>query len=256
MNSVLKIQLKNVCKAFDQKQVLQGVDLDIKTGESIVVMGGSGTGKSVMLKCLLGLIKADMGQICVDGIELVGAPRSTLDSVRAKISMLFQGAALFDSLPIWENIFFQPLQKGEITAMAAYQKTPEKLAAVGLPSEIIDFYPAALSGGMQRRVGIARAVAAKPEIILFDEPTAGLDPIISGLINQLIVKNVKELGATALTITHDLASARCIADRIAMLHQGKIIWQGTVAELDQTDDPYITQFIKGEIKGPINIDKI
>lgn len=254
MSDKIKIQLQDVHKAFGRKVVLNGLDLVIHEGESLVIIGGSGTGKSVMLKCLLGLMQPDAGSIKVDGKEVVKASAATVDDVRLNMSMLFQGAALFDSLPVWENVFFKLLQTSKISRGEARAKAPSILASVGLQKEVAELYPAELSGGMQRRVGIARAIAPRPEIILFDEPTAGLDPIISSVINDLILKNVKELGATAITITHDLASARHIADRIAMLYQGKIIWQGTVEELSNTDNQFVLQFIQGQIHGPINVD--
>ena len=254
MSKTVKIQLTNVHKSFAKKTVLKGLNLTVYEGESIVIIGGSGTGKSVMLKCLLGLMQPDQGSITVNSMELVQASTKVIENIRLDISMLFQGAALFDSLPVWENVYFKLLQRQQITRHDARRQAPNLLASVGLQKEVSELYPAELSGGMQRRVGIARAIAPKPEIILFDEPTAGLDPIISSVINDLILKNVKDLGATAVTITHDLASARYIADRIAMLHEGIIVWQGTVDELDTTDNTYVRQFINGQIHGPINVD--
>lgn len=249
-----RIRLQNVSKSFGAKKVLQNIALEVNTGESLAIIGGSGTGKSVLLKCILGLLQADTGSIQIDRAEISKASSQHMANVRQKIGMLFQGAALFDSLPVWENIFFGPLQKGLMSRGEARRLAPDHLAAVGLQREVCDLYPAELSGGMQRRVGIARTVASRPEILFFDEPTAGLDPVISSVINDLISQNVKKLGATAITITHDMISARKIADRVIMLHQGRIVWQGPIAELDTTDNPYIRQFIHGNAEGPINVN--
>ena len=246
--------LDNVHKSFGAKQVLQGLTLNINAGESVVVIGGSGTGKSVMLKCILGLITPDSGRISLAGDELVGASESTLDAARAKISMLFQGSALFDSLTVWENIAFRLLQEKKINRRAAKDLAIEKLAAVGLSKEVALLFPAELSGGMQRRVALARAIVSKPALLFFDEPTTGLDPIMANVINQLIRSSITELGATAITITHDMTSARSIADRLAMLHQGRIVWQGSVSDIDQSGNPYIEQFIQGKTQGPIHVD--
>ena len=230
----VKISLSHVAKAFGKKQVLTDVNLDVYEGESVVIIGGSGTGKSVTLKCLLGLTTPDKGKI-----------KMTTDN----IGMLFQGAALFDSLTVWENVAFVMLQQKHPDKQKAKKLAIQKLAQVGLPAEVADAYPADLSGGMKKRVGLARAIATNPEIIFFDEPTTGLDPIMSDVINDLIVDCVKKLGATALTITHDMNSARKIADRIAMLYNGEIIWIGTVAELDKTKNPYVRQFVAGIATG-------
>lgn len=235
----VKISLSHVAKAFGKKQVLTDVNLDVYEGESVVIIGGSGTGKSVTLKCLLGLTTPDKGKI-----------KMTTDN----IGMLFQGAALFDSLTVWENVAFVMLQQKHPDKQKAKKLAIQKLAQVGLPAEVADAYPADLSGGMKKRVGLARAIATNPEIIFFDEPTTGLDPIMSDVINDLIVDCVKKLGATALTITHDMNSARKIADRIAMLYNGEIIWIGTVAELDKTKNPYVRQFVAGSAKGPIKME--
>lgn len=248
-----KLSVKNLKKSFGTNEVLKGISFDLNKGESLVVIGGSGTGKSVMLKCLLNLIQADSGSILLEGQELIGAPSQVVENARSKIGMLFQGSALFDSLPVWENIFFCPLQKKQISKREAKFEARERLSAVGLKPDVADLYPAELSGGMQRRVGLARAVVDSPEIIFFDEPTAGLDPIISGVINNLIVRNVKDLGATTITITHDMRSARTIADKVAMIHQGHIVWFGTRDDLDQTDNSFVAQFINGRIEGPIQV---
>ena len=244
-----KIEVSDLHKAFGRKRVLNGVDLKIKKGESLVVIGGSGTGKSVLIKCIQGLIRPDSGSIKIDGFETVGAARKENEKHYAKMGMLFQGGALFDSLSVWENVAFGLLENQKMPRRQAREKAVEVLRQVGLGPDVAD-----LSGGMQKRVGLARAVATRPEIIFFDEPTTGLDPIMADVINDLIIDSVKKLGASALTITHDMASARKIADRIAMLYQGKIIWQGTVAEMDKTDNPYVCQFVNGCSKGPIKVE--
>lgn len=249
-----KIEVSDLHKAFGRKRVLNGVDLKIKKGESLVVIGGSGTGKSVLIKCIQGLIRPDSGSIKIDGFEAVGAARKENEKHYAKMGMLFQGGALFDSLSVWENVAFGLLENQKMPRRQAREKAVEVLRQVGLGPDVADLSPSELSGGMQKRVGLARAVATRPEIIFFDEPTTGLDPIMADVINDLIIDSVKKLGASALTITHDMASARKIADRIAMLYQGKIIWQGTVAEMDKTDNPYVCQFVNGCSKGPIKVE--
>lgn len=249
----VKIKLSKVQKSFGKKVVLNGVDLEVRKGESLVIIGGSGTGKSVTLKCILGLLEADKGSITVDGIELVGAKSETREKVNQKIGMLFQGAALFDSMTVWENVAFGLMQGKHVSKKEAFKIAVEKLAQVGLGKDVAFLYPADLSGGMKKRVGLARAIASSPEIIFFDEPTTGLDPIMSDIINDLIVDCVKKLGATALTITHDMTSARKIADKIAMLYNGKIIWAGTIKQMDKTDNPYVRQFIAGSANGPIHM---
>jgi phospholipid/cholesterol/gamma-HCH transport system ATP-binding protein len=243
------ITLTDVHKAFGSNRVLRGVNLTIPSGESMVIIGGSGTGKSVLLKCILGLVHPDSGTITLDGEDVETASR---DAFLARFGMLFQGGALFDSLPVWQNVAFRLLRgslkrpKAEARAIAI-----EKLRRVGLKPETADLFPAELSGGMQKRVGLARAIAAEPEIIFFDEPTTGLDPIMAGVINQLIREIVTEMGATAMTITHDMSSVRAIADKVAMLHDGVIQWTGPVTEMDATADPYVQQFIHGRAEGPI-----
>lgn len=249
-----KIEVSDLHKAFGRKRVLNGVDLKIKKGESLVVIGGSGTGKSVLIKCIQGLIRPDSGSIKIDGFETVGVARKENEKHYAKMGMLFQGGALFDSLSVWENVAFGLLENQKMPRRQAREKAVEVLRQVGLGPDVADLSPSELSGGMQKRVGLARAVATRPEIIFFDEPTTGLDPIMADVINDLIIDSVKKLGASALTITHDMASARKIADRIAMLYQGKIIWQGTVAEMDKTDNPYVCQFVNGCSKGPIKVE--
>ena len=243
------IELCDVHKAFGANTVLNGVNLTIPRGESMVIIGGSGTGKSVLLKCILGLVTPDSGQILVDG---KAADRGSRDAFLARFGMLFQGGALFDSLPVWQNVAFRLLRGAQKRPRAeAREIAVEKLRRVGLKPAVADLFPAELSGGMQKRVGLARAIAAEPEIIFFDEPTTGLDPIMSGVINALIREIVVEMGATAMTITHDMTSVRAIADKVAMLHGGVIQWTGPVSELDATPDPYVQQFIHGRAEGPI-----
>ncbi len=251
----IKIKIRNLHKAFGKKQVLDGVDLDLYQGESLVVIGGSGTGKSVLIKCIQGLLTPDSGSIKIDDIEIVNENPEVIDSMHGKMGMLFQGGALFDSLTVWENVAFDLIQNRGCSKKKAKIVAIKVLRQVGLGEDIADLYPSELSGGMQKRVGLARAVVTRPEIIFFDEPTTGLDPIMADVINDLIIESAKDLGATTLTITHDMASARKIADKIAMLYQGKIIWYGTVKELDKTDNPYVRQFIKGSSKGPIKVEK-
>jgi phospholipid/cholesterol/gamma-HCH transport system ATP-binding protein len=243
------IELSGVHKAFDDHAVLQGVDLTIASGTSMVVIGGSGTGKSVMLKSILGLVRPDSGTITLDGMDVLEADR---DAFLSRFGMLFQGGALFDSLPVWQNVAFR-LLRGTLKRPKAEAReiAIEKLRRVGLKPGVADKYPAELSGGMQKRVGLARAIAAEPEIIFFDEPTTGLDPIMSGVINELVREIVVEMGATAMTITHDMTSVRAIADNVAMLHDGVIQWTGPVGQMDASGDPYLEQFIHGRAEGPI-----
>lgn len=243
------IELSGIHKSFGPKHVLRGINLTVPNGQSVVVIGGSGTGKSVLLKCILGLVHPDKGLITLDGQDVARAER---DAFLARFGMLFQGGALFDSLRVWENVAFR-LLRGPLKRPKAEAReiAIEKLRRVGLTPETADLFPAELSGGMQKRVGLARAIAAQPEIIFFDEPTTGLDPIMAGVINELIREIVTEMGATAITITHDMTSVRAIADRVAMLHDGVIRWNGPVAELDSTSDPYVQQFIHGRAIGPI-----
>ncbi|MDG1431280.1 MAG: ATP-binding cassette domain-containing protein [Paracoccaceae bacterium] len=243
------IVLQDVHKSFGSKKVLQGINLEVPKGQSLVVIGGSGTGKSVLLKCVLGLVKQDQGTITVGGDIL--EPK-TREAFLEKFGMLFQGGALFDSLPVWQNVAFRLLRgslkrpKDEAKAIAI-----EKLRRVGLTAETADLFPAELSGGMQKRVSLARAICADPEVIFFDEPTTGLDPIMSGVINELIREIVTEMGATAITITHDMTSVRAIADQVAMLHDGKIRWIGPVGDIDTSGDAHLDQFIHGRADGPI-----
>lgn len=246
-----KIKLTGVKKAFGNNHILRGVDLEVPAGKSLVVIGGSGTGKSVTLKCILGLLKPDAGTIEIDGQDITNISAKERDQLMLKFGMLFQGAALFDSIKIWENVAFGLIQGRRMNRKEAREIAIEKIKAVGLKPEVADLYPAELSGGMQKRVGLARAVATSPEIIFFDEPTTGLDPIMADVINNLIVEQVKEIGATALSITHDMGSVRKIADYVAMIHEGQIIWHGSVEELDNSGNEYIEQFIHGRADGPI-----
>lgn len=253
MSATPKIELRNVHKSFGKKVVLDGVDLDVGVGESVVIIGGSGTGKSVTLKSILGLLQPDTGSIKVDGEEVIGMGTTDRERVNHKFGMLFQGGALFDSLPVWENVCFGLLAEKRCTRHDAHDIAIEKLAMVGMGADVADLMPSELSGGMQKRVGLARAIAADPEIIFFDEPTTGLDPIMADVINDLIVKVTRELGATALSITHDMPSARKIANRIAMLYDGKIIWQGPVEDIDNSGNEHVEQFIHGRAEGPIQM---
>ncbi len=246
MSDIPKISLRDVKKSFGSKHVLAGIDLDIPAGESMVIIGGSGTGKSVLLKCVLGLMKPDSGDILIDGQSVAKANR---DEFLARFGMLFQGGALFDSLPVWRNVSFRLL--GKMSKADAHELAVEKLRRVGLQPETADLFPAELSGGMQKRVGLARAIAAEPEIIFFDEPTTGLDPIMSGVINELIREIVVEMGATAMTITHDMSSVRAIADKVAMIHDGKVQWTGPASDIETSGDPYMDQFLHGRAEGPI-----
>jgi len=248
-----KISLRGVTKAFGDKQVLRGIDLDVAARESIVIIGGSGSGKSVLLKCILGLMEPDSGSIKIDGEETAKLSDSEREHVMRKFGMLFQGGALFDSLRVWQNVAFGPIQSDGMAPDKAKEVAIAKLGNVGLAPEIGELFPSELSGGMQKRVALARAIAREPEIIFFDEPTTGLDPIMADVINELIVKCVSDLGATAVSITHDMASARKIGHRVAMLYDGKLIWQGPVEDIDRSNNAHVDQFIHGRAEGPIRM---
>ena len=248
-----KISLKNIHKAFGPKVVLDDVNLDIAAGESVVIIGGSGTGKSVTIKCILGLLTPDGGSIEIDGENVLEMEARAREKLNMQIGMLFQHAALFDSLPVWENVAFGLLAEKRCSRREARDIAIEKMVLVGLKPEISDLSPADLSTGMQKRVGLARAIAVDPAIIFFDEPTTGLDPIMADIINQLIVHVNQVVGATALTITHDMASAKKIGDRIAMLFDGRIIWAGPPSEVDHSGNDYLDQFIHGRTTGPIKM---
>ena len=248
-----KIQLIGVKKRFGPKVVLDGVDLTIDKQSSVVIIGGSGTGKSVTIKSILGILRPDEGTILVDGEDVTHINGAARDKVMRQFGMLFQGSALFDSLPVWENVAFGLIQGRGVPRAKARDIAIQKLAKVGLTEDVAFLSPAELSGGMQKRVGLARAIAADPEIIFFDEPTTGLDPIMADIINDLIISTVKDVGATALSITHDMTSARKISDKIAMLYGGKIIWQGPTGQIDHSGNPYVEQFIHGRAEGPIKM---
>ncbi|VAV99701.1 Phospholipid ABC transporter ATP-binding protein MlaF [hydrothermal vent metagenome] len=254
MTDTPKISLKGLHKEFGPKVVLDHVDLDVMPGESMVIIGGSGSGKSVTLKCILGLLHPESGSIEVDGEETVGFTGRERKRIQRKFGMLFQGAALFDSLPVWENVAFGILAEGNVNRRDAKEIAIENLRSVGLGPDVASLSPAELSGGMQKRVGLARAIANKPEIIFFDEPTTGLDPIMADVINELIIERVKEMGATALTITHDMSSVRKIADKVAMIYKGNIIWTGPRSDIDDSGNPYVEQFIHGKAEGPIQME--
>lgn len=251
--STPKIRIRGLRKAFGPKQILDGIDLDLEEGRSLVVIGGSGSGKSVLIKCVLGILEPDEGSIQVDGEEITRLSYRDRQRVLRKFGMLFQGSALFDSLPVWENVGFGLIAGHGVSRADAKKIAIKKLADVGLGPDVATLYPAELSGGMQKRVALARAIAAEPEIIFFDEPTTGLDPIMADVINQLVVKCVRDLGSATLSITHDMASARTIGHHIAMLYGGKIIWQGPVDEIDMCGNPYVDQFIHGRAEGPIQM---
>ncbi|MBY0422957.1 MAG: ATP-binding cassette domain-containing protein, partial [Parvularculaceae bacterium] len=241
----VKLSLRGLEKSFGPKRVLAGLDLDVENGRSLVVIGASGAGKSVLLKCVLGLVKPDRGAVLIDGVDLARATHGVRRRLVGEIGMLFQGAALFDSLKVWENVVFRLLYGEGRSRAAARAIADARLADVGLGPEVGDLQPSELSGGMQKRVALARAIAGDPSILFFDEPTTGLDPIMADVINRLISERVRALGATAISITHDLASARRIADEVAMLHEGRIIWRGSPDALGSSGDPYVDQFVHG-----------
>ena len=251
--NIPRIQLLDIHKSFGHAHVLQGISLKIQPGESWAIIGSSGTGKSVTLKCIIGLMVPTMGDIRVDGESIIGQSAKARQQYMKRVGMLFQGAALFDSLSIWENIAFTILAEKRATREQARQHVMDLLPSVGLTAGVADYLPADLSGGMQKRAGLARAIITRPDILFFDEPTTGLDPIAGDIINSLISKQVKNLGATAVTITHDMNSARLIADHVVLLHAGKAVWKGAVTDLDLTENAYVKQFIHGSLDGPIKI---
>ena len=250
-----KIIIEKLVKSFDENQVLKDINLQVEAGQSLCIIGTSGCGKSVTLKCLLGLISPTSGSIKVDGIEMVGQSRAQREDTLKKFGMTFQFGALFDSLPIWQNIMFRPLQQGVVSSKNAREEATHIATQLGLRAEVIDQFPAELSGGMQKRVALGRAIADKPEILLFDEPTSGLDPITGGVIDNLILDAVKRLGATAMTISHDMASVRRIADVVAMIHEGRIIWCGPAAKMHDSGVPEVHQFVHGHPEGPLTSKK-
>ena len=251
--SDLKIKVRGLCKSFGRKVVLKDLDLDVPKGESLVVIGGSGTGKSVLIKCIIGLMRPDKGSIEIDGHEVTRMSSAEREEIMHKFGMLFQGGALFDSLPVWENVAFGLIAGRGFNRAEAKEIALRKLGAVGLGPEVAQLYPAELSGGMQKRVSLARAIATEPEIIFFDEPTTGLDPIMSQVINELIKQCVDDLGATALSITHDMHSLRVIGDGAAMIYDGRIIWHGAARDIDHSGNPYVEQFVRGQAEGPIRM---
>lgn len=244
------LELADVRKGFGGKQVLQGVDIDVAPGRSLVVIGGSGSGKSVMLKTALGLLSPDAGEVRFDG-EVVSGSKARQEAMRARIGMLFQSAALFDSLTVWENVAFRLIHAERVKRGEAKERAIETLRKVRLGPDVADLRPAEISGGMQKRVGLARAIISQPDLIFFDEPTTGLDPITADAINDLIVEQVRALGAATISITHDMASARKIADEIAMLFEGRIIWRGPATDIDASGNAHVDQFVKGLAEGPI-----
>jgi phospholipid/cholesterol/gamma-HCH transport system ATP-binding protein len=249
-----KIRLRQLRKSFGEKLVLDGIDLDIMPSTSMVVIGGSGSGKSVLLKCILGLLEPDAGSIEIDGTDILPLPRHEQEAIRSRIGMLFQNGALFDSLPVWENVTFGLLAQRKLQRAEGPQRAAGFLAQVGLAASVGNLYPSELSGGMQKRVALARAIAAQPDIMFFDEPTTGLDPIMGAVIDDLVVNCVKQLGSTAVAITHDIASARRIGDAAAMIHQGRIIWTGPATELMDSGNPFVDQFTHGRREGPIQME--
>jgi phospholipid/cholesterol/gamma-HCH transport system ATP-binding protein len=253
-DAVPKIRLRGLRKSFGPKVVLDGIDLDVMPQTSLVIIGGSGSGKSVLLKCILGLIQPDAGVIEIDGRNILSMSRDEQEEVRSHIGMLFQAGALFDSLPVWENVTFGLVAKRKLGRRAAREKAAEFLEAVGLAASVGDLSPSELSGGMQKRVALARAIAAQPDIMFFDEPTTGLDPIMGAVIDGLIVDCVKRLGSTALAITHDMASARRIGDTAAMIHHGRIVWNGPASALMESGNAEVDQFTHGRREGPIQME--
>ena len=246
-----KLEWRNIRKAFEGKVVLSDLDLSVAPGRSLVIIGGSGQGKSVTIKIAAGLMSADAGQMLVDGQDLNALDAKARRQALAGMGMLFQGGALFDSLTVWENVAFRLINADHVPRKEAKRRAIEALEKVRLGKPVADLYPSELSGGMQKRVGLARAVAANPQVIFFDEPTTGLDPITSRAINALITEQVKGLGCTAVTITHDLESARTVGDEIAMLNDGVIVWRGPAADIDRSGNPYVDQFVHGRAEGPI-----
>ncbi len=251
--AVPAIRVRGLRKRFGSKVVLDGIDLDVTAGTSTVVIGGSGSGKSVLLKCILGLIEPDAGSIALFGETLADAGRERRAALRARIGMLFQNGALFDSLPVWENVMFGVLARREVSRAEARARAGAALAEVGLEAAVGALSPAELSGGMQKRVALARAIAPRPDLLFFDEPTTGLDPIMGAVIDGLIVDCVKRLGSTALAITHDMASAARIGDRAAMLFEGRLVWEGPSGALMSSGHPVVDQFTHGRRDGPIRM---
>lgn len=251
----VKIKLENICKSFGAKKVLKNVSIDVSKGESLVIIGGSGSGKSVFIKNIIGLMQPTSGKILIDGVDRASLSSKEKERQLSKFGVLFQGGALFDSINVWKNISFSLLQSKRLNKKQALELAVEKLNSVGLSSDVANLYPSELSGGMQKRVALARAIADNPEVIFFDEPTTGLDPIMADVINELILKCSEELGATTVTITHNMNSVRKIANKVAMIYEGEIIWTDDVANLDNSDNEYVDQFINGRAEGPIKMQK-
>ena len=256
MAAIPKIELAGIKKSFDSNHVLKGINLTVAPQESLVIIGASGCGKSVLMKCLNGLISPDTGSVKINGREILDKGRAVLEDLRQDFGMTFQFGALFDSLPIWENVTFRLRHQQALGKSAARDIAAQTITQLGLDTSVIDQYPAELSGGMQKRVALARAIVDEPEILLFDEPTAGLDPITGGVIDRLIIDARKRLGATTVTISHDMASVRRIADKVAMVHNGVIIWAGPVDNMDESGVPEVHQFVHGLAKGPLTTDLV
>ncbi len=246
-----KLSLIGVSKAFGGRQVLKKVSLDVAPGRSLVIIGGSGQGKSVTLKIAAGLMQPDSGRVALDGEDVTKLSRRGHEELAGRYGFLFQGAALFDSLNVWQNVAFRLINAEHVARGEAHERALAAMQSVGLPSSVAKLFPNEISGGMQKRVGLARAIVAHPEVLFFDEPTTGLDPITADVINDLIIREVHRLGATAVSITHDMASARKIADEIAMLHDGEVVWRGPASEIDRSGNPYVDQFVNGRAEGPI-----
>ncbi|MBT5572209.1 MAG: ATP-binding cassette domain-containing protein [Alphaproteobacteria bacterium] len=251
-----RMGLSGVTRSFDGIRALDNVDLRVNPRQSLVLIGGSGSGKSLLLKCILGLVNPEAGSIEVDGMSTIGMSDSARMDWMKRFGVLFQRQGLFDSMLIWENVAFRLLNEGDLSRAEARDRAIERLGQVGLLPETADLYPSEVSGGMQKRVGLARAIATDPDILFLDEPTAGLDPIMSTIISELINERVDELGATVISIVSDLAVVRNIADSVVMLHEGRVVWSGPVAELDETDNPYVRQFITQSVDGPIEMPKL
>ncbi len=251
MQDNIKIKVRNLYKSFGKHEVLSGIDLDVKKDSSLVIIGGSGTGKSVLIKTIIGLIKPDKGSIIFDGMETVGMSEKQRLAILENCGFLFQGGALFDSLNVMDNITFFAQKLYKLNAKDKKELAAQKLKSVGLNSRILNLFPVELSGGMQKRVSLARAICTNPKIIFFDEPTTGLDPIMANVINELIIKNREELGATTITITHDMNSVGLIANEISLIHDGQLRWFGKKEDMKKSDNPYLKQFINGLPNGPM-----
>jgi len=247
------LAVQGLIKSFGSNHVLRGVDLGVEQGESLVILGGSGSGKSVTIKCIMGFITPDAGSITLDGENVVGLRGQARDAMNRRVGMLFQHAALLDSLPVWENVMFGPLRFGNISRREARKAAAGWLERVGLDERIASELPGGLSAGAQKRIGLARAIAAEPEVLLFDEPTTGLDALVGRQIDALIRSTIDDTGAAGITITHDIASARRIGDRVAMLYEGRIAWTGPADDLMQSGHPVVDQFVHGRLEGPIPV---